>query len=81
MHVVLFGATGMVGHGVLMTALLEDPTVTGVTAVLRHPAGPSHPKLREVIHQDFCDYRQLEARALQHSVTAALPGVRRTTGS
>ena len=59
MRVVLFGATGMVGHGVL-TALLEDPTITKVTAVLRRGTGRSHPKLREVIHHDFRDFRVLE---------------------
>ncbi|MEV4118498.1 hypothetical protein [Micromonospora sp. NPDC049645] len=46
MRVVLFGATGMVGHGML-TALLEDPAVTEVTAMLRHHTGRSHPILRE----------------------------------
>ncbi|GIE29604.1 epimerase [Actinoplanes italicus] len=58
MQVVLFGATGMVGHGVL-TALLEDPAIAGVTAVSRRRSGRSHPKLHEVIHTDFADYRHL----------------------
>jgi uncharacterized protein YbjT (DUF2867 family) len=60
MNVVLFGATGMVGHGVL-TALLEDPAVTRVTAVSRRASGRSHPKLHEVIHTGFTDYRGLES--------------------
>ncbi|BCY10028.1 epimerase [Actinoplanes sp. L3-i22] len=55
----LFGATGMVGHGVL-TALLEDPAVTGVTAIARRPTGRSHPKLHEIMHADFTDYRGLD---------------------
>ncbi|MGW3851682.1 hypothetical protein [Streptomyces fagopyri] len=57
---VLFGATGMVGHGVL-TALFEDPAVTGITAVVRRSTGRSHPKLREVVHQDFQNLRELES--------------------
>ena len=60
MHVVLFGATGMVGHGVL-TALLEDPAVTRVTALSRRKTGRAHPKLHEVIHQDFTNYRGLDS--------------------
>lgn len=60
MRVVLFGATGMVGHGVL-TALLEDPAITGVVSVSRRLTGRSHPKLREILHRDFTDYRTLGA--------------------
>jgi uncharacterized protein YbjT (DUF2867 family) len=56
MRVVLFGATGMVGHGVL-TALLEDPAITAVTALSRRRTGRSHPKLREILHRDFLDHR------------------------
>jgi uncharacterized protein YbjT (DUF2867 family) len=59
MQVVLFGATGMVGHGVL-TALLEDPSVEGVTAISRRRSRRSHPKLREVLHQDFARYDELD---------------------
>jgi uncharacterized protein YbjT (DUF2867 family) len=59
MFVVLFGATGMVGHGVL-TALLEDPSIEGVTAISRRSSGRRHPKLREVMHQDFTRYDELD---------------------
>jgi uncharacterized protein YbjT (DUF2867 family) len=58
MQVVLFGATGMVGHGVL-TALLDDPAIARVTAVSRRRSGRSHPRLHEVLHTDFTDYRGL----------------------
>lgn len=58
MRVILFGATGMVGHGVL-TALLEDPQITGVTAASGRPTGRDHAKLREIRHRDFTDYREL----------------------
>jgi uncharacterized protein YbjT (DUF2867 family) len=74
MRVVLFGATGMVGHGVL-TALLEDPGVTGVTAVLRRPTGRSRPKLREVVHQDFRDLRGLDATFASAHATVFCLGV------
>ncbi|MGW3512589.1 NAD-dependent epimerase/dehydratase family protein [Streptomyces sp. NPDC000994] len=54
MKVVIFGASGMMGHGVLRACLL-DPAVTRVLVVVRRPLGISHPKLREIIHQDFTD--------------------------
>ncbi|HWE22931.1 MAG TPA: NAD-dependent epimerase/dehydratase family protein, partial [Myxococcales bacterium] len=55
MKVILFGATGMVGQGVLRECLL-DPDVTEVLAVSRAPIGQKHPKLRELIHADFGDF-------------------------
>ncbi|MFJ5220896.1 epimerase [Streptomyces sp. NPDC088354] len=54
MNVVIFGASGMVGHGVLRACLL-DPAVTRVLVVGRSPIGMTHPKLHEIIHQDFTD--------------------------
>ena len=55
MNVVLFGATGMVGAGVLIECLV-DPRVESVLAVGRRPCGVSHPKLRELIRSDLFDY-------------------------
>jgi uncharacterized protein YbjT (DUF2867 family) len=52
--VVLFGATGMVGQGVLRECLL-DPGVTEVLAVGRTPTGQQHEKLRELVKPDLAD--------------------------
>jgi len=57
--VILFGATGMVGQGVLRECLL-DPDVTGVLSVARNTTGQKHDKLRELLHQDFSDFSSLE---------------------
>jgi uncharacterized protein YbjT (DUF2867 family) len=59
MNVILFGATGMVGQGVLRECLL-DPGVERVLVVVRSPTGISHTKLREVILRDFLDYSPIE---------------------
>ncbi|GAA1377430.1 NAD(P)H-binding protein [Streptomyces beijiangensis] len=59
MKVLLFGATGMVGQGVLRECLL-DRRVTSVIAVVRAPLGFTHPKLRAVVHGDFSDFSSLE---------------------
>jgi uncharacterized protein YbjT (DUF2867 family) len=50
--VILVGATGMVGQGVLRECLL-DPDVETVLAVGRTPTGQSHPRLQELIAQDL----------------------------
>ena len=55
MKVLLFGATGMIGQGVLRECLL-DQRVTEVLVIGRSPSGQVHPKLRELLHADFFDY-------------------------
>jgi len=58
-NVLLFGATGMVGQGVLRECLL-DPDVQLVKTVGRSATGVEHPKLREVVHRDLWNYSALE---------------------
>lgn len=60
MRVILFGASGMVGQGVLRECLL-DPEVASVLSVVRSPTGQQHAKLREVVHKDFFDFISLES--------------------
>jgi uncharacterized protein YbjT (DUF2867 family) len=59
MKVIVFGATGMVGRGVLLECL-DDASVTAVLAVGRSASGLSHPKLRDILHRDFLDYSAIE---------------------
>jgi len=54
MKVILFGATGMVGRGVLRQCLL-DPGVEAVLAIGRKPSGETHPKLRDRVQADMFD--------------------------
>ena len=58
MKVVLFGATGMVGSGVLK-ACLDDPRVQTVVAPVRGPSAVAHPKLKGITHSDFFDLEPL----------------------
>lgn len=53
-RLVIVGATGMVG-GYALRYALDHPTVGSVTAIGRKKLGISHPKLKEVPHQDFAD--------------------------
>ena len=61
MKVILFGATGMVGQGVLRECLL-DPEVESVLVVGRSPSGRRHAKLREILHDNFFDFSALESQ-------------------
>jgi uncharacterized protein YbjT (DUF2867 family) len=59
MRVLLFGASGMVGQGVLRECLL-DPEVQSVTSIGRNASGQHHAKLRELHHADFLDFSSVE---------------------
>jgi len=56
----LFGATGMVGQGVLRECLV-DASVESVLVVGRNPTGQHHAKLHEVLHQDFTNFSAIES--------------------
>ncbi|WP_210584099.1 NAD(P)H-binding protein [Streptomyces sp. GESEQ-35] len=58
MRVVIFGASGMIGQGVLRACLLDD-SVTDVLLVVRSPLNVPHPKVREVVHADFTDFQAI----------------------
>ena len=60
MKVLLFGATGMIGQGVLRECLL-DSGVELVQTVGRSKAGLRNDKLREILHHDLEHYASIEA--------------------
>ena len=55
MKVIIFGATGMVGQGVLRECLLDD-SIDEVVAIGRSSTGLDHPKLREPLRDDLFDF-------------------------
>jgi uncharacterized protein YbjT (DUF2867 family) len=61
LRAIITGATGMVGEGVLLECL-NHPDIDQVLVINRRPGGVSHPKLSELIHQDFFNLTPIEAR-------------------
>jgi len=59
MRVLIFGATGMVGQGVLRECLI-NADIQDVMTVGRSPTGVQNPKLREIQRQDLFDYSDIE---------------------
>lgn len=55
MKIVLFGATGMIGQGVLR-ALIDEPRITRIEAIVRQPLSSPSPKVHSVVHRDFTDF-------------------------
>lgn len=60
LKVIITGATGMVGEGVLMECLAH-PEVTQVLSVAKRPSGMKHPKLRELLVPDFFSLDEVKA--------------------
>jgi uncharacterized protein YbjT (DUF2867 family) len=59
MKVILFGATGMIGQGVLRECLLASD-VELVETVGREAIGARNPKVREVVHREMLDFSPIE---------------------
>ncbi len=64
MNVLILGATGIVGEGVLRECL-QAPDVLQVTTLGRTATQWSHPKLRSIVHGDLHDI---------HAITDQLQG-------
>jgi hypothetical protein len=54
LRVIITGSTGMVGEGV-MDVCLRHPDIKEVLVINRRTGGVVHPKLKEILHQDFYD--------------------------
>jgi uncharacterized protein YbjT (DUF2867 family) len=59
MKVLIFGATGMVGQGVLLECLRAPDVELAVTCG-RSATGAQDPKLREIVHKDLSSYATIE---------------------
>lgn len=59
LRVIVTGASGMVGEGVLLEAL-ANPNVAEVLVVGRKACGHTHPKLKEILHANFLAITPIE---------------------
>lgn len=64
--VIITGATGAAGSGVLK-ASLDHPAVEKVSVLTRQSTGQQHHKLVEIIHDDFLDYSKIEDKLSGHN--------------
>jgi uncharacterized protein YbjT (DUF2867 family) len=74
MKVILFGATGMVGKGVLRQCLL-DPDVESVVAIGRKPADVANAKLRDLVRADMFDFNVNAGELRAYDACFFCPGV------
>jgi hypothetical protein len=61
LKVIIFGASGMVGEGILIETLKKE-NVDSVLVIGRRSCGIVHKKLKEIIHTDFFNYSKIEAQ-------------------
>lgn len=72
--VIITGATGMVGEGVLLECL-NNEDVEQVLVINRKPGRVTHPKLREVIHGDFFSLSAIEPQLTGYNACYFFLGV------
>ena len=58
MKVIITGATGMVGEGVVEVCL-QDGNIETVLVINRKPCGIVYPKFKEIIHADFFNMQSI----------------------
>ncbi|AQX06145.1 NAD-dependent epimerase/dehydratase family protein [Elizabethkingia meningoseptica] len=54
LKVIITGATGMVGEGILQECI-HSPKVEKILLINRKPSGYTHPKIEELLHSNFSD--------------------------
>ncbi|MGB6191782.1 MAG: NAD-dependent epimerase/dehydratase family protein, partial [Terracidiphilus sp.] len=74
MNVLLFGATGMIGQGVLLECL-RDIGVQQITTIGRGTTGVRDARLREIVHKDLGDFSGMEAALADHDACFYCLGV------
>ena len=74
LRVIVLGATGMVGEGVLHECL-KHPDVVSVLVINRKPCRQIHPKLREIVQPDFGSFSAVESQLAGHNACFFCLGV------
>ena len=74
MKVIITGATGMVGKGVLLECL-DHEDITEVLSISRRPMGLDHPKLQELIHSNFSEFGSVHDKLVGYDACYACMGV------
>ena len=73
-RVILTGATGMVGEGVLLECL-QNPAVAHVLVLTRKPTGRTHPKMRELLVPDLADLSAVKGQLAGYNACFFCAGI------
>jgi len=72
--ILITGASGMVGS-IVLRECLKSLQVEQVTSIVRRPSGINHPKLKEIIHQNFGDFSSIEQHFSNQDIAHFCVGV------
>jgi len=73
-NVLITGATGMVGEGIMHECLLDD-RVTSILLLTRKPTGIIHPKVKEILHSNFQDISPIKDQLTNYNACFFCLGV------
>jgi hypothetical protein len=74
MKVIVTGATGMVGKGILLECL-DDSIITEVVSISRRTIGIEHDKLKEILHSDFSEFNTIKDQLSEFDAAFLCMGV------
>ena len=74
LQIILTGATGMVGEGVLLECL-QNPAVAHVLVLTRRPTGRTHANLSELLVPDLANLRAVESQLTGYNACFFCAGV------
>ena len=74
LRVILTGATGMVGEGVLLECL-QSPAVAHVLVLTRKPTGRTHPKMSELLVPDLANLSAVESQLTGYNACFFYAGI------
>jgi nucleoside-diphosphate-sugar epimerase len=73
-NVIITGATGMVG-GISLRLCLENPKIKQITSISRKSTNITHPKLKEILHDDFLNFKSVEKEFRNQDVAIFCLGI------
>jgi len=74
LKVIITGATGMVGEGILQECL-ANPAVTNILLINRRTSGYLSPKIKEILHTDFNDISPIAAQLRSYNACFFCAGI------
>lgn len=74
LNVIITGATGMIGEGVLYECI-NHQAIDKILVITRNPTGYKHPMLTEIIHQDLSDISSLAGQLKDYQACYFCMGV------
>lgn len=74
MKAIITGSTGMIGKGLLLESI-DDKRIKKILLINRNAIGITHPKVTEIIHNDFSDFTSITDKLRAYDVCYHCMGI------